>query len=80
MVQSTDLIAAGTVNTQDGFKELNITAVPVSGETIVEVSTPLITANVIKADITACKVFTPPASSRLTLTISKELLRGSKIL
>jgi uncharacterized surface protein with fasciclin (FAS1) repeats len=54
-LKSTDLIAAGTVNTQDGFKELNITAVPVSGETIVEVSTPLITANVIKADITACK-------------------------
>ena len=51
-----ELIVAGTVHTQYNFEPLTVAAEAIDAEQLVEISSPINTANVIKDDIEACKV------------------------
>ena len=56
VMQVDNLIEAKTVKTQYNFSPLTITSDTIGNETLVEVSTPLATANIVIGDVVACKV------------------------
>ena len=71
-MQVENLIEAKTVKTQYNFDPLTITADTFGNETLVEVSTPLATANIVIGDVLACKV--SKLSSLLSIILLHALL------
>ena len=55
-MQVENLVEAKSVKTQYNFSPLTITSDTIGNETLVEVSTPLATANIVIGDVVACKV------------------------